>query len=778
MIVSYTWLKTLIDFDLTVDELSALLTDTGLEVEKVHKIESIKGGLEGLLIGKVLTCEKAENSDKLKVTTVDIGGKTPLNIVCGAPNVAANQYVVVAPVGCTIYPLTGEPFTIKKAKIRGNLSEGMICAEDEIGLGSSHDGIMVLNDSSAIGQPFRDSIDLKEDYQIEIGLTPNRGDAASHLGTARDIKAIVRNSLKLPEVMDIPEHPESGISVEVLDTDKCPRYTGIVLDNVTVGESPDWLKERLKSIDLNPINNVVDTTNFVLHELGQPIHAFDADEIDGGIRVRNAKLGEKITTLDEVERDLTGDELLITDHSRPLAIAGVFGGLNSGVSNKTTRVFIESAYFDPAVVRKSAKTHGLNTDASFRYERGCDPNITEYALKRVATILQEVAGAQVASKVSDFYPNPVSNTEITVDMNWLNQFLGTNLATETVIEILAQLDINTLSQKDNSISVSVPPFRSDVLRPVDIAEEVLRIYGFNQVDIPTRLSMTPSIQPDFNPISIRNRVADYLVGKGFYETMSNSQTKQVDRTSGQFVELLNPLSNEQAIMRTDMYDGILNSVAYNLNRKNKDILFFEFGKTYFKTEKGFDEKNNLILVESGSTARVNWATSNQKADYFHLKGIIQTLSNLLGVNEKKLLKMTSLEVLDRNFLKSYNIKQDVVCAVIDWDRVLNLVKNVKFNLQDVPVFPVVTRDLSIVLDQATPFSEIDRISKEVAGNFLKDLEVFDVYEGDRLDVSKKAYAISVKLYDAQQTMTDKKIDKIMEKMMGKFESQVNAIIRK
>ncbi|MFT5512723.1 MAG: phenylalanyl-tRNA synthetase beta chain, partial [Bacteroidia bacterium] len=619
MIVSYNWLKTLIPFKTSPEDLSKLLTDTGLEVEKLHKIESIKGGLEGLIVGEVITCDAAENSDNLKVTTVNIGSEQLLPIVCGAPNVQAGQKVIVATVGTVIYPSSGEPFKIKKAKIRGHVSEGMLCAEDEIGLGASHDGIMVLENDVKVGTKAKALFDLKEDYQIEIGLTPNRGDAASHLGTARDIQAMTDVSINIPKVGAVTNTTKCPIDIIIENAEHCPRYTGILLNNITVGESPKWLKERLISIDIKPINNVVDTTNFVLHELGQPIHAFDASNIEGDIHVRTAKKGEKITTLDDVNRTLFGDELLITDDKKALALAGVFGGLGSGVTAKTTSVFIESAYFNPSVIRKAAKQHGLNTDASFRYERGCDPNITTYALQRVVDILKDVANGEVASSISDVYPTKINNNSITFNSKWLNKFCGISLSNAEIISILNRLEIEVTSEVENDITVSVAPYRSDVLRPVDIAEEVLRIYGFNQVEISTRLSMTPSVESGVSNTVLKDKVTNFLVSKGFFETMSNSQTKPNDRTDLVPVTLLNPLSIDQSVMRTDMLDGIMSSIAFNFNRKNKDLLFFEFGKTYAKTETGYNETNNLIIATSGNITEANWTTGVEKSDYFFLK---------------------------------------------------------------------------------------------------------------------------------------------------------------
>ncbi len=778
MIVSYNWLKTLIPFQKSPDELSALLTNTGLEVEKLHKIESIKGGLNGLVVGEVMTCQPAENTDNLKSTTINVGGDSLLPIVCGGPNVAAGQKVVIATVGTTIYPITGEPFKIKKAKIRGHVSEGMICAQDEIGLGTDHDGIIVLDEHVTPGTPLRDIIDLNEDFQIEIGLTPNRGDAASHLGTARDIQAMTDVKVQLPAVGSISVKNDCPIQVQIDDASKCPRYTGILLKNITVKASPDWLQERLRSIEINPINNVVDTTNYVLHELGQPIHAFDSTIIDGSIHVRNASKGEKIVTLDEVERTLTGDELLIADNSKALALAGVFGGLHSGVTKDTTTVFIESAYFDPSTIRKAAKQHGLNTDASFRYERGCDPTITEYALKRVVDILQEVAGAEVASAIIDVYPKEIQNHSITLNSAWLNQFCGIDLANDAIIEILDRLEITKTSIQGDDITVSVPPYRSEVLRPVDIAEEVLRIYGFNQVEIPTRLSMTPSVKPSFSTNDFENKVADFLVAKGFYETMSNSQTKRNDRVEREPVALLNPLSIDQSVMRTDMLDGIMTSIAYNINRKNKDLLFFEFGKTYFKSNSGFEEENNLIIATSGSVVDANWATKAQPADYFFLKGLMESLATTIGLTSKKFLKLVTFKTLSADLQKQFGVKQPVHYAIVNWDDVIQRAKSVRFKLEDIPVFPVVLRDLSVVLAQNVSYNEVERIVKEVAGPYFKDLTLFDVYEGKNIDPGKKSYAITVKLYDSKQTMTDDRIEKIMSKMMLRLEKDIDAVIRK
>lgn len=773
MLISYNWLQDFIEINESPEKLGEILTDTGLEVEKIHPVETIRGGLRGLVVGEVKTCVAAENSDKLKLTSVSIGQDTDLQIVCGAPNVAAGQKVVVATVGTTLYPTGHEGFKIKKSKIRGNVSEGMLCAEDEIGLGTSHDGIMVLDSKAEPGTPLADLLDIKTDYQIEIGLTPNRGDATSHLGTARDVRAKTERAIKLPKVADI-ERDDVVIDIDIQDELACPRYTGILLDGIKVHESPNWLKERLVSIGLTPKNNVVDVTNYVLHELGQPIHAFDASLLDGNIVVRRANEGEIITTLDDVERKLGGFELLICDQNKPLALAGVFGGLKSGVTEKTTSVFIESAYFDPAVIRKCAKSQGLNTDASFRYERGCDPNITEFALRRVVQLLQEVAGAQCASGIVDRGQTEFSATNVKFSLTWLNAFCGTELTILEVTRILNLLDIQTTVSGED-ISATVPPFRSEVTRPVDIAEEVLRIHGYNSVKIPEKISMRFGMKSN-DLREVTEKASSYLVGKGFLETMSNSQT--VKNESENAVEILNPLSIEYAIMRTDMRDGILKSVVFNLNRKNSVIKFFEFGKTYSKGEKGYSESNQLIVVASGTQEEVNWTTSKRNSDIYYIKGVVSGLAQILGVKESKLLKNTCLTEGSAKEKKLYGIKKDFVYAVINWDAVVSLSGKSKFRLEEIPKFPVVQRDLSVVLNKNVSFEELSKIVKNVAGNYLKNYDVFDVYTGDKLEEGKKSIAFSIMLYDSKQTMTDKKIDAIMSKIMTSIEDQLGGIIRK
>jgi phenylalanyl-tRNA synthetase beta chain len=778
MLISYKWLKTLIDFKLNAEELSDLLTNTGLEVEKVHPTDSVKGGLRGLIIGQVVTCTKHPDADRLSLTTVDVGGENTLQIVCGGPNIAAGQKVVVAPVGCQIYPIGKEPFTISKAKIRGAESQGMICAEDEIGLGESHDGVIVLSDDAEIGQAASEYYHVETDYQIEIGLTPNRGDATSHMGVARDIKAVLGNELKMPEIGEHTFSGDNSFKVELPNPEMCPRYSGILLKNVSINESPDWLKSRLQSIDLKPINNVVDVTNFVLHELGQPIHAFDAGKVQNQtIIVRPSVKGEKMTTLDGVDRTLTGNELLITDPSKPLAIAGVFGGLVSGVTDKTTSVFVESAYFNPGTIRKSAKTHGLNTDASFRYERGCDPDITILALKRVVDLLQETAGAEIDSSIIDVYPTQLKPIEIEVDIEWLNEFCGAQIEKEEVITILKRLDFKVSSSSSNTLQVVVPLYRSDVTRATDVAEEVLRIHGYNKVDIPVKLKFTPTISEDRTMLTIQSRIAQFLNGQGFWEIMNNSQTKSQHASSGA-VPILNPLSAELAVMRTSLIPGALTAIAYNLNRKNKNLSFYEFGKTYGKNGDNYYEQQQLLLAVTGSSTDQNWVTSEQKADYYFLRGVVDSLASSLGISKKMISKVAKLENTSSSLRNTHDVKQDVWTCSIDMKRLLDAYQKNIFSLKDIPLYPIVVRDLSVVININVSFKDIEQVVENSCGNYFQKIEVFDVYTGERLTDGEKAYAFSIHLYDEQKTMTDEVTDSILTKVVKNLENKVGALIRK
>ena len=776
MLISLNWLRTLIDTDLDAPAIADLLTNTGLEVEKFQRVDTVPGGLEGLVVGEVLTCVPHPNAERLRVTSVDIGTGEALQIVCGAPNVAAGQKVIVAPVGTTIYPTSGEPFEIGKAKIRGESSRGMICAEDEIGLGANHDGILILDGSAVVGSNAKDLFNIDTDYQFEIGLTPNRGDGASHLGAARDIFAVTGTPVTPPAVPSC-EHPNPpSVKVQIDDLTGCPRYSGIVLTNVSVHESPDWLKSRLRSIGLKPINNVVDVTNFVLHELGQPIHAFDADKIsDNKIIVRKSTEGERFTTLDEVERTLTGNELMIADPSRPLAIAGVFGGLHSGVTAKTTRLFIESAFFDMTTIRKSAKTQGLSTDASFRYERGCDPEITIYALQRVVGLLMEVAGAQIESGITDTYPTPLAKQPIQVDLNWLNTFCGTLISSEDAVRILERLDCE-VTLEGNLITVYAPRYRSDVTRDVDIAEEILRIYGYNQVEIPSRMSFTPAVQQSRTMLDLERRIANYLTGQGFLEIMNNSQTR-VEYAAENAVAMLNPLSQELAVMRTSLQPAVLDSIAHNLNRKNQHLKFFELGKTYGQREDRFFENNQLMLAATGSTHEGNWTTPTSTINYFHIKGWLEGMISSLGLPSKLVDKLCSIETVSKSELKQHGIKQEVITATVAMDALLSNWQKSTFTLEEVPVFPIVTRDLSLVMDKSVSFKEIDRRIQQVCGTLLRKITVFDVYVGDRISADKKAYACSIQLYNSKKTLTDDEVDAVINKVIRILQSDLGIELR-
>lgn len=776
MKISYNWLKSFIELKEGPHEVAEVLTQTGLEVEHVDEIETIKGGLRDLVVGEVLECEKHPNADKLKLTKVDLGSGEPVQIVCGAPNVAQGQKVVVAPVNSTIHPLDGEPFQIKKAKIRGEVSFGMICAEDEIGLGSDHDGIIILPENVKTGTLVSDHFNVGTDHCIEIGLTPNRGDAISHFGVARDLKAYYGRETCFPTI-DQGEFSGSAVmDIDIRDTDACPRYAGVILENIKVGESPDWLKNRLRSIGLSPINNVVDVTNFVMHEIGQPIHAFDLEQIHGGIAVRRANKGEKLTTLDDIERELDEQDLVIADHQGPLALAGVFGGINSGVSNETRSVFIESAYFDPGTIRRTAKRFALNTDASFRYERGTDPNLPVKAVRRIVQLLSEVCGAQVNSELYDHYPKAIGNFEFELDLNWLNTFCGTTFPRDKVISILNALDISTEGDSD-TIQLSVPPYRPDVTRPVDVAEEVLRIFGYNEVKIPRRISITPANAVHFDKHKLRNRVADHLSSVGFLEIMNNSQTGE-EKATESAVKILNPLSNEYAVMRTDLISGVVESLSYNWKRKIQDIRVFEFGSVYSKSGDSYKEDEQLIIAGTGKLRKENWYGTSEDFDYFYLSSMIDQLLDLSSMDRSAKENLVEFGRFSKKQLKPFDIESDVVYAVIDWKKWIRKASKSRFELKDVPKYPLVKRDISAVISSDTPFESIEKVVQKACGKYFKYLNCFDVFEDEKLGAGNKAYAFSVFMYDEEKTMNDKQIDKLFEKMLKALETELNAAIRR
>jgi phenylalanyl-tRNA synthetase beta chain len=811
MKVSYKWLKNYVKTSFSPERLSEILTDTGLEVEGLEKVEAVKGGLEGVVIGKVLTCVPHENADRLNVTTVDVGDKEPLQIVCGAPNVAAGQKVVVAKVGSTLYSNPDEPFKIKKAKIRGVESKGMICAEDEIGLGQSHDGIMVLDDSAKVGTSAADFFNLESDYVFEIGLTPNRSDALGHVGVARDIVAYTnvhgkeKTYLQLPDVSGFrAESSQHAIKVEVEDTEACPRYMGVTISNLEIKPSPDWLKNALLSIGLTPKNNVVDITNYVMHELGTPLHAFDLKSISEKVVVRKAKAGEKFTTLDDVERELTADDLMITNGKENMCIAGVFGGVESSVNDKTTDIFLEAAYFDAVTIRKTAKHHGLNTDASFRYERGVDPMMIEVAMKRAATFISEFAGGQVSMQPVDVYPKKIECKTVAFNYERCNKLIGKDIPKEKISEILKALDIEILQNNGDSAKLSIPTYRVDVTREADVIEEVLRIYGFNNIEIPQKWNISLSNQNLRSEEQRQNTIANLLVSQGFFEMMNNSlsSSQWVEKFGGEVlsesrnVNMLNPLSNELDVMRQTMIFHGLQSIAHNQNRQQSDLGLFEFGKIYQKFDKEYNENRRLALFLKGRKEKEQWNTSDDTVSFYSLKGIVVAILERLGLNDfvtTKGLKKSLLEDGVQLFIqkqkigeigwttkklnKAFGVKQDVFVADLDWDAILALGNRNKVKFSALPKTFAVRRDFSLLLDKPVTFNEIEAIAYNVDRKILREVNLFDVYEGDKLPEGKKSYAVSFSFQDEEKTLKDNQVDKLMEGIRTKLESQLNAELR-
>jgi phenylalanyl-tRNA synthetase beta chain len=810
MKISYRWLQQYIDIPESAEEIGQTLTATGLEVESVEAFETVKGGLKGLVIGEVLTCAKHPNADKLSITTVNVGGENPLQIVCGAPNVAAGQKVVVAIVGTTVSPTKGEPFLIKSAKIRGEQSEGMICAEDEIGLGESHAGIMVLDTKAANGTLASEFFNVQSDYVLEIGLTPNRADAASHIGVARDIKAAKKRELKWPSVENFKvDNTSLNIPILVEETEMCPRFSGVSIANVKVQESPEWLKNRLKSIGLAPINNVVDITNFVCHELGQPLHAYDIAEIDGRkIIVKTLEAGSKFKTLDGKERNLSATDLMVCDgEGKGMCIAGIFGGANSGITEKTTDVFLEGAYWLPSSIRKTGMFHGLKTDASFRFERGTDPNGTVYAVKRAAMLIKEIAGGQIASEIVDLYPTKIENRIIEVKDKNVNRLIGKSLPRETIFSILESLDIKVSDKKEDRFTVSVPPYRVDVTQEADVVEEILRIYGFNNIEL-TEIAGTDYLAefPDKDINKYKKSIGEMLAGNGFYEILTNSltnaayQQKHKLTFAGEPVEMLNKLSEEQGILRQTMLFTGLEVCSYNINRRQKDLKLYEFGKIYWKqdateTRDKYQEEERLALYVSGSIETENWQNKSRNAGYYDLAQQVshilqksslenikqEPLSDPLFEYSMKILKgakeIGKIGKVKTALLKDFGIKQEIFYADLS-TALLFKNANPKFVVAEVPKFPEVRRDLSLVLDKKVTFAEMKELVLSTEKRLIKDIIAFDVYEGDKIPQGKKAYALGFTLLDETKTLTDEEIDKTMGKLMGAFEGKMGAVIRK
>ena len=812
MKISHTWLQKLIHLPESPEEISSILTRLGLEVESLEYIEKIKGNLEGLLIGKVISAEKHPDADSLKKTKVDVGGTSLLDIVCGAPNVAEGQTVVVAMVGATLYPTEGEPLHIKKAKIRGAVSEGMICAEDEIGLGKGHDGIMVLNTDLPVGSPAARYFNLEPTPVYEIGLTPNRVDAASHYGVARDLKAFLNRPVIFPESVNALEggKSKSPVSIEIQNAESCPRYAGLYIKGVTVEPSPEWLQNSLKSIGLNPINNIVDITNYVLHELGQPLHAFDAARIKGNsIIVRHAREGEVLVTLDKTERKLESNDLVICDADGPLALAGIFGGLNSGVNAETKDIFLESAYFLPATVRKSSQYHSIKTDSSFRFERGADPDMVVSALGRAAFLIQQITGATIEFAALDVYPAPVSSKNFVVKWRNINRLIGEELPREKVTEILNQLDIATKSIEEyghsgfeEEFEVTVPAYRVDVEREADIVEEILRVYGIDNIAIDGQLSTEfISSRDGGKPEKAWVRAGQLLADMGFVEIITNSLTQRTltqgiaEIADEDYVEILNPLSEELGVMRQTMIFSGLEILAYNINRRQTNLKLFQLGKVYRKTEKKTTEGYRLGLYVSGQNQDSSWEVKSQELEFFHLKKWIINLLSRMGIDQVqfrseigsiysfgqslyiKNQKAGEFGLVKKELAKRKEVKQNVLAAELNWDVMLKL-KSAMKGVKEISKFPEVKRDLSVVVDRTLTFDKIENLVKSSNKQLIKSTSVFDVYVGDKIDQNKKAYALSIFLQDENQTLTDALIEKTMENIMKKLETELGAVIRR
>jgi len=803
MNISYNWLKEYIVTELPVEEIGKILTDIGLEVESIEKAESVKGGLTGIVIGEVIEKTKHPDADRLSITKVNVGNGEPLQIVCGASNVATGQKVVVALNGATLHPSTGESFTIKKSKIRGVESNGMICAEDEIGLGNSHEGIMVLKSDAKVGSAASDYFKIETDFCITIGLTPNRIDAASHYGVARDLHAALTQKkinpvLKKPDVSGFKAGDDSvKINVEVLEKQSCPRYAGLTIKNVKTDSSPEWLQKKLKAIGLRPINAIVDVTNFVMHECGQPLHAFDADKISGGkIYVRNASAGKTFVTLDGIERKLNGNELMICDAEKEMCIAGVFGGFDSGVGENTKNIFLESAYFDPSVTRKSARAHGLNTDSSFRFERGIDVENILFALQRAAILICEITGGTIASAITDIYPQPFSPAEFDFSLEKCCELIGKNISSEEIKKILGSLDIKILNESPEILKLQIPLYRVDVTREADVVEEILRIYGYNNVEISGKINASVNHFDHPTVEQVTDSLASLLSDNGYNEMLNNSLTRSAHAQEETAVKLLNPLSSELDIMRQSLLFSGLESIAYNCNRQQYDLKLYEFGKIYFKNENKYNEHNRLSVFVTGKAEPENWTAPDHRSGFYTIKSAVDAILNRAGLMEQVKAAETQLAFFEeglkyeirqktvaefgeikQNILKSSEIKQPVFYAEINTDILYSLIKQAVVSYKEIQKFPVVRRDLSLLLDKEIKFSQIEELAYKAEKRLVKEVGLFDVYEGKNLDKGKKSYAISVTLSDSEQTLTDQQVDKVMNEIQRALEEKLGAKLR-
>lgn len=820
MNISYNWLKEYVDFDLTPDEVAAALTSIGLETGSVEEVQTIKGGLEGLVIGEVLTCEAHPNSDHMHVTTVNLGQGEPVQIVCGAPNVAAGQKVVVATLGTKLYD-GDECFTIKKSKLRGVESVGMICAEDEIGIGTDHAGIIVLPETAVPGTLAKDYYNIKSDYVLEVDITPNRADACSHYGVARDLYAyLIQNgkpaTLKKPSVDAFAvENHDLDIKVTVENSEACPRYAGVTVKGVTVKESPEWLQNKLRIIGLRPINNVVDITNYIVHAFGQPLHCFDADKIKGGeVIVKTMPEGTPFVTLDGVERKLNERDLMICNKEEAMCIAGVFGGLDSGSTETTKDVFLESAYFHPTWVRKTARRHGLNTDASFRFERGIDPNATIYCLKLAALMVKDLAGGTISSEIKDVCAAPAKDFRVELAYEKVNSLIGKVIPVDTIKSIVTSLEMKIVDETAEGLTLDVPPYRVDVQRDCDVIEDILRIYGYNNVEIPTTLKSCLTTKGEYDKSNkLQNLVAEQLVGCGFNEILNNSLTRAAyydnleSYPSKNLVMLLNPLSADLNAMRQTLLFGGLESISHNANRKNADLKFFEFGNCYhFNEEKknpekvlaAYSEDYHLGLWVTGKRVTNSWAHPDENSSVYELKAYVENVFDRLGLHMHDLVvgnltddiyaaglsvqtrggkRLATFGIVTKKLLKAFDIDNEVYYADFNWKELLKAIRNVKVSYTEISKFPAVKRDLALLLDKKVQFAEIEKIAYETEKKLLKEVSLFDVYEGKNLEAGKKSYAVSFLLQDENATLNDKQIDKIMSKLVKNLEDKLGAKLR-
>ncbi len=820
MNISYNWLKEYVDFDLTPDEVAAALTSIGLETGSVEEVQTIKGGLEGLVIGEVLTCIPHPDSDHMHITTVDLGNGEPVQIVCGAPNVSAGQKVVVATIGTKLYD-GEECFTIKKSKLRGVESNGMICAEDEIGIGTDHAGIIVLPETAVPGTLAKDYYNIKSDYVLEVDITPNRADACSHYGVARDLYAYLKQNgevsdLKKPSVETfVVENHDLDIKVTVENSEACPRYAGVTVKGVTVKGSPEWLQNKLRIIGLRPINNVVDITNYIVHAFGQPLHCFDADKIKGGeVIVKTMPEGTSFVTLDGVERKLSDRDLMICNKEEAMCIAGVFGGLDSGSTEATTDVFLESAYFHPTWIRKTARRHGLNTDASFRFERGIDPNATIYCLKLAALMVKELAGGTISSEIKDICPEPAKDFIVDLSYAKVHSLVGKDIPVETIKSIVSNLEMKIIKETAEKLTIAVPPYRVDVQRDCDVIEDILRIYGYNNVEIPTTLKSSLTTKGEHDKSNkLQNLIAEQLVGCGFNEILNNSLTRAAyyegsdSYPSQQLVLLMNPLSADLNAMRQTLLFGGLESISHNANRKNADLKFFEFGNCYYfnaekknpeKTLAAYSEDYHLGLWVTGKKVSNSWAHPDEDSSVYELKAYVENIFLRLGLSMNNLVVgnltsdiyaaalsvhtkggklLATFGVVTKKILKAFDIDNEVYFADLNWKELMKAIRSVKVSYTEIPKFPAVRRDLALLLDKKVQFAEIEKIAYDTEKKLLRVVELFDVYEGKNLESGKKSYAVCFILQDETQTLNDKMIDKIMTKLVKNLEDKLSAKLR-